>query len=365
MPCLSCVAGNVSKTSVAVTRFDQCLQRTFPTDGGTCPDDCSGFFQEASKPKLSEEAVLAIPKHHVDSGSRQPRWVYTLFVGVAAALTGGCATSQSRVALPPVAQAASDVRHPGQFVWHDLVTENPVSARDFYGQLFGWDFEEIQGEGVVYTTIIHDGLAIGGIASIEEADVEVPSSRWLSVLSVEDVDAAVSAVVRGGGSVNMPARDNVTRGRMALVTDPQGAMVVLLRSLNGDPPNLDPDRLVSNRWMWTELWTDDLEASIELYADVVGYESESGALQVSENSRVFMRDGNPRAGLNLLPWPEVRPNWLPYIKVDDAEAVARQVEALGGTILIPPLPEIRNGTTGLMMDPTGAAFAIQEWPVGQ
>jgi len=274
-----------------------------------------------------------------------------------------CAGTPSRVALPPVTPAPSGARHPGQFVWHDLVTDDPATARSFYGQIFGWDFEDVQGEGVVYTTILHDGLPIGGIAPIGDVDAELPSSRWLSVLSVEDVDEAVSVVQSAGGAVNMAARDNVTRGRMALVTDAQGAMLVLLRSLGGDPPDLDPNRLVSNRWMWNELWTDDLSASIDLYGDLVGYEVRSNQVAGAGNVQVFMRDGSPRAGLNLLPWPEVRPNWLAYIKVDDAEAVAQRVAELGGTVLIPPVPELRNGTVGLMMDPSGAAFAIQEWPV--
>jgi predicted enzyme related to lactoylglutathione lyase len=248
-------------------------------------------------------------------------------------------------------------------VWHDLVTDDPATARSFYGQLFGWDYQDVQGEGVVYTTILHDGLPIGGIAPIDDVDADLPSSRWLSVLSVDDVDAAVAAVERAGGEVTMPARDNPTRGRWALLTDPQGALIVVLRSIAGDPPSLDPARLVSNRWMWNELWTDDLDASIELYGELVGYEVRASQTAAAATVQVFTRDGNARAGLNLLPWPEVRPNWLPYIKVDDAEAVAARVAQLGGTVLIPPVAELRNGTTGLMMDPSGAAFAIQEWPV--
>jgi len=309
---------------------------------------------------LSEDAELTPFPDRRASRAARARIGCVVLLGAA---TGACATTGSRVELPPVTQAAGGDHHPGQFVWHDLVTDDAAAARDFYGRLFGWDFQGVQGEGVVYTTILHEGLPIGGIAPIEDVDAELPSSRWVSVLSVEDVDAAVSVVERAGGTVDMAARDNVTRGRWALVTDPQGAMVVLLRSIGGDPPNLDPERLVSNRWMWNELWTDDLSASIELYGELVGYDVRASETAGAATVQVFTRDGNPRAGLNLLPWPEVRPNWLPYIKVDDAEAVARRVAELGGTVLIPPAPELRNGTTGLMMDPSGAAFAIQEWPV--
>jgi len=311
---------------------------------------------------VAREAFLAIS---VGDARRRRRVGRSVFSVLVVTLSSACASTGARVDLPPVTQTPTNRWHTGQFVWHDLVTEDAEAAKSFYGALFGWQFEDVQGDEVVYTTILHRGVPIGGIAPIEDVGADVPSSRWLSVLSVVDVDAAISTVELSGGSVNMAARDNPTRGRMALVTDPQGAMVVLVRAIAGDPPLPDPDALVSNRWMWNELWTRDLEDSAALYARLVGYEVSGNAVPGAPEVRVFTQRGEPRAGLNLLPWPEVQPNWLPYVKVDDAEAIARRVEELGGTVLIPPLPELRNGTSGLMMDPTGAAFAIQEWPLSQ
>jgi len=281
----------------------------------------------------------------------------------AAAFLGACASSQARVALPPVTQTSDGTYHTGQFVWHDLVTDDAAAARSFYGELLGWQFQDVEGEGIVYTTILQNGVPIGGIAPIEDEDINVPSARWISLISVPDVDAATAAIQRAGGAVNMEPWDNPTRGRMALVTDPQGAMVIFVRTVSGDPPYLDPDRLVSNRFIFNELWTHDLAASIQVYGDVVGYEVQGPSLAGAPDVRVFTRDGDPRAGLNLLPWPEVQPNWLPYIKVDDTGRIAERVVELGGMILIPPLPQVRNGTVALVADPSGAAFAIQQWPI--
>ena len=45
-------------------------------------------------------------------------------------------------------------------------------------------------------------------------------------------------------------------------------------------------------------------------------------------------------------------------------ATGRNVRRTPGLpVLIQPMPEIRNGSVGLVLDPTGAAFAIQKWPV--
>jgi hypothetical protein len=115
--------------------------------------------------------------------------------------------------------------------------------------------------------------------------------------------------------------------------------------------------------MWIELWARDAGAAATFYQSVAGYGVESTDVFEAPDYRVLTRDGRPRAGVNQIPWPEVQPNWLPYIKVDDPAAVARRARDLGGTVLIPPVQEVRDGSAGLILDPTGAAFAIQRWPI--
>jgi predicted enzyme related to lactoylglutathione lyase len=268
------------------------------------------------------------------------------------------------VTLNPVSPAPTGTHRIGKFVWYDLVTEDVTAVKRFYAELLGWEYEEIHGDDVVYTVVTHNGEAIAGIVPLEPNDDRVPSSRWLSLLSVEDVDRAVEQVRQAGGEVNMEPRDVPDRGRLALVTDPQGAMVVLARTTGGDPPDVDPDSdPIPNRWMWTELWARDVSAALELYGALVGYTADVFTLPGDQNYQILMRDGRRRAGIIRLPWPEVTPNWLPYINVEDPAAVARRVSQLGGQVLIPPQPEIRGGSVGLVTDPSGAAFAIQKWPI--
>jgi hypothetical protein len=35
----------------------------------------------------------------------------------------------------------------GKVIWHDLITEDVDAAREFYGGLFGWTFEDSTGPG--------------------------------------------------------------------------------------------------------------------------------------------------------------------------------------------------------------------------
>ncbi len=78
---------------------------------------------------------------------------------------------------------------------------------------------------------------------------------------------------------------------------------------------------------------------------------------------VFKRDGTPRAGLLVDPFPEVTPYWLSYVRVEDPAAVVAKVEGLGGQVLLKPDPKHRNGTVAIIADPTGAEVAIQKWPI--
>ncbi len=282
--------------------------------------------------------------------------VASLWVAVASA----CGSVTPRLTISPVRPPATGTYQIGKFVWYDLVTDDVPAVKRFYAELFNWQYEEIHGPEASYTVIKHEGAAIGGIVALEADENRVSGSRWLSLLSVPDVDEAVEQVKDAGGSVKMTPRDFPNRGRLALVTDPQGAMVVFVRATGGDPPD---GELVANRWMWTELWVQDVQAAVDFYGALVDYETDTVEIPGDENYRVFMRDGRRRAGVNHLPWPEITSNWLPYLNVEDAMAIAERVEELGGQVLIAPRPDLRSGSVGILTDPSGAAFAIQVWPV--
>jgi predicted enzyme related to lactoylglutathione lyase len=70
------------------------------------------------------------------------------------------------------------------------------------------------------------------------------------------------------------------------------------------------------------------------------------------------------AGLFQLPATvvDVQPNWLPYVLVDNPEALAARVTALGGRILVPAAPERRNNSLVVIADPGGAPLALQKYP---
>lgn len=266
----------------------------------------------------------------------------------------GCA---QRPTIPPVTADAAAKPAYGKFVWYDLLTENPDDVRRFYSELFGWTFQAT--EATRYTLILHHGQPIGGIVDMTDSKTDVNESQWISVLSVPDVDAAVKTTTAAGGTVHVSPVNIPGRGRLAVIDDPQGALVALLRAKDGDPPDEDAGL---GDWLWTELWTGDPDAAAKFYGELIGYQLDETALIDDPDYTIFERDGTPRAGVILNPHEEVRSNWLPYLRVEDPAGLAARVEGLGGRVILKPSEDIRQGSVAIVIDPAGAAVALQQWP---
>ncbi|UCF40629.1 MAG: VOC family protein [Gemmatimonadota bacterium] len=250
------------------------------------------------------------------------------------------------------------MHHTGKFVWYDLLAHDVEGAKRFYGELFGWQFTTDPEGDSLYTVILRDGRPVAGIAHVERPEL----SQWLSWLSVDDVDRAVQYVRDRGGAVHRDARDLPDRGRYAIVSDPQGAPFVLVRSSTGDPADGEP---AFNSWLWTELWTHDTEAAMAFYEGLVAYRREAFDAGLNREYHVMWVGDRPRAGVGRLQLEGVQPNWLPYIRVDDPAATVARVEALGGRVIIAPSEDARGGSLAVILDPSGGAVALQRWPLDE
>jgi predicted enzyme related to lactoylglutathione lyase len=80
---------------------------------------------------------------------------------------------------------------------------------------------------------------------------------------------------------------------------------------------------------------------------------------------MLTRDGTPRAGMGQLATAGREPLWLPYVNVEDPQAIATTTLTLGGTVLIAPDSSRRNGTVAVIADPTGGILAVQQWNASQ
>jgi len=116
---------------------------------------------------------------------------------------------------------AEIVNEPGAWSWNTLNTRDPERAMAFFSELLGWLFEEA---GEDYWTF-RLGAALGG-GLRRQGDDEPGPPYWLVTFALEDLDAGVRAARDGGGRVLVPPLA-LPWGRMAVLQDPQGAVLSL------------------------------------------------------------------------------------------------------------------------------------------
>jgi len=184
-------------------------------------------------------------------------------------------------------------------------------------------------------------------------------SRWLPYLSVADVDNAVRFTQSAGGEAVAGPVDLPDIGRAAAITDPQGAVLGLLRSRIGDPD--DSVAPAAGQVVWNELLAADDAGAASFYASLAGLEARTIERRGGEYT-LLRSQGRERAGIMDRPDPRVIPLWLTHFAVSDVGAAARRAAELGGKVLLAPSPDLREGTLAVVTDPTGALLALQQWP---
>jgi len=272
---------------------------------------------------------------------------------------GVSACSKRQLIVPSITDDPNHQHLIGKFVWYDLFTHDLNSSSRFYEELFGWSFQETQRGEKTVRTILRNGVPIANAVQIDSQNPDINESQWLSYMSVENVDQASMRVTRQKGTIYVQPKDLPDRGRIAVAIDPQGALFAMVDSSSGDPPDASVSDL-ENGWMGSELWTTDLEAAIEFYRSIAGYEIQ--LVEVSKNVKyhLLLKNEKIRAGAVAISWNDIKPNWVPYIAVAEVVSIARKAESLGGKVLIEPDPAIREGRVAIIADPTDAVFAIQE-----
>ncbi len=255
----------------------------------------------------------------------------------------------------PISTAPSNQIHNGKLVWVDLVTTDPQRAVEFYAAVFNWQPQYFADKN--YIELSHNDRLVSSVVRYEDDEAEDGDARWLVSISVPDVDTATQNAVESGGTVLEAATDLPDRGRYSVISDSQGAILMLLRATGGDP---DGSPQLLNEWAWAELWTKDTEKAVDFYHALAGYDVVRFP-DANGVERILLRtEGKVRATVVALPWDDVEPNWIPYIPVADAGDTLARIVAAGGTVLDKTGGSKESATVAIVMGPTGGVFAIQE-----
>jgi predicted enzyme related to lactoylglutathione lyase len=109
---------------------------------------------------------------------------------------------------------------PGAFTWNECMSRDFEAAKRFYGEVFGFDWADMSGEGFSYATAMIDGQPVGGLGGLPAGDGS--PSHWMGYFKVEDCARSASRIAELGGSVQREPGDTPF-GTIAVVADDQGA----------------------------------------------------------------------------------------------------------------------------------------------
>ena len=117
------------------------------------------------------------------------------------------------------------------------------------------------------------------------------------------------------------------------------------------------DGLKHGAFSWMELMTTNVESAKDFYTKLFGWETEDSPMEGMDYTMLKV-NGDETGGIMSMP-PEVKgmpPMWGIYVTVDDVDAVAKQVEVLGGKIIRPPSDIPNVGRFCVLSDPQGAVI---------
>lgn len=269
---------------------------------------------------------------------------------------------------------------PGVPCWVDTTQSDPQAAVAFYGDLLGWELEDVmapESPGRYYIARLRGG----DVAAVGSQPEGAPQTAvWNTYVWVQDADETAARAQAAGGAVLSEPRDVGDSGRMAVLSDPAGAAFCVWQA------NEHRGAAVVNEagsLNFNDLHTPDVEGARAFYGAVFGWEildlggGSAWALpgygdfleQRTPGLRKNMADmGAPErfedvvASVTPIPddQPDVSAHWGVTFAVDDADAIAARAAELGGRVLVPPFdaPWVRMT---IISDPQGATFTASKF----
>lgn len=255
----------------------------------------------------------------------------------------------------------------GGFIWYELMTTDPDAAARFYGEVVGWTIAvepDANAGGQDYRMIARsDGGMAGGVLKLTPDMIDHGARPvWLGYLHTTDVDATITAAQAEGATVQMPATD-LPVGRIAMIADPQGAPIYLMKPTPpADQPDAESDVFSyteAQHVRWNELQSSDPQASVAFYKRHFGW-TQDGEMDMGPMGkyRFVQHDGGGIGA--IIPKLDAVPHsvWSFYIGVEDIDRAAGAVTG-GGGALNGPINQIPGGEFSVhCADPQGAAFGL-------
>lgn len=251
---------------------------------------------------------------------------------------------------------------PGVPCWVATIQPDPEAATAFYGELFGWDYED----GELRVARMR-GKDVAAVAPLPPDVDPLPPAAWITDICVASADDAAAKAERAGGNVLAEPFDGPA-GRVTVIADPAGAVFGASERSRHIGAQLVNE---PGAWSMSVLQTSDPDTAKRFYGDMFGWtaeEFELGGTQISLWRLEGYVGGEPMQPVprdvvaTMAPAEVGTPaHWSVDFWVDDLELVA---ERRGGGVAVPPY-EIPGAPMkqAVLTDPAGATFSATELTV--
>jgi predicted enzyme related to lactoylglutathione lyase len=232
--------------------------------------------------------------------------------------------------------------------WVNLATTDIEDAKAFYGAVFGWTVRDTP--AIDYAFFEVGGAAVAGLQAVQPG----APPAWATYVAVDDVDAAVARAGELGAGIVEAGLDIPEHGRMAVLTDPGGAYVLLWQAREF------PGAALVNgvgAWSWSDLQTTDPDGAIPFYRELFGWEI--APIEASGGVYWSIATGGRGIGGVMRSLQAPQPFWTTYIGVADVDATLATVVAEGGRKLAGPFP-VPTGRFAMATDRQGALICVLE-----
>ncbi len=244
----------------------------------------------------------------------------------------------------------------GQFCWVELHTTNTKEAKNFYGELLGWRFDERPvSDSDVYIMASRGDNVICGMFNISKEDQhkKIPP-HWNNYISVKNADEISKKAKTLGAKVLEAPFDVMDVGRMAVLQDPTGPIFNIWQ------PKLHvgmtAESMDLGSFCWNECGTHDVEKAATFYTKLFGWNIESG----DSYSEISLDKKHPFGGIYALTkeMKDVPPHWICYFNVEDCKKSTDLAKKMGGIAKMEnkKIPEM--GHISVIKDAQGAVFGL-------
>jgi uncharacterized protein len=245
------------------------------------------------------------------------------------------------------------------FCWINLLTPKAASAKAFFSKLFGWTYGEMPGVPGGHLILVA-GRPAGALMDLGGSHLPAGTPPGIGVMiKVESADATVAKCQALGGSAE-PAYDVLENGRMAMCSDPNGAVFGLWQPKQQD--GIEADSMDHGAPTWFETITTDVLRAVRFYSDLFGWTPDEQDMP-GMTYTIFKLGKSQIGGAMTHPehLGEIPPHWAVSFAVKNAELTVALGVDHGATLCV-PVQEIPGvGRFAQLRSPDGVTFQLIEW----